>query len=299
MNLLQAAASVTLREQLLLAKASRYPASVSALPDKLGAISAAAAVFRQHGVPYALIGGLAVGVRSGVPRATPGVDFAIPTNVDQRSLTAALQGGGFQLKGQFAHSMNFEHTSGEPVQLAFDAGFDPIIQRAEAMQFGEIELYVVTKDDLIAMKRRAAADPTRRRSRALRDQADIALLEGDVAGTPCWLAEMAASEGPIVGLHHVVVPTFDYAALFTALQSFCSRCQGSTWQEVGAKAGRLGRLGIRRIPRMSTTSNWSDLAFRTPPRSRQQRHQGLRHRAARLVDRLALVLLDEAASSVE
>jgi hypothetical protein len=30
------------------------------------------------------------------------------------------------------------------------------------------------------MKRRAAADPGRRRSKALRDQADIALLEGDV-----------------------------------------------------------------------------------------------------------------------
>lgn len=30
------------------------------------------------------------------------------------------------------------------------------------------------------MKRRAAADPTLRRSKALRDEADIALLEGDV-----------------------------------------------------------------------------------------------------------------------
>ncbi len=33
--------------------------------------------------------------------------------------------------------------------------------------------------DLIEMKRRAAADPGRRRSKALRDAADIALLEGD------------------------------------------------------------------------------------------------------------------------
>jgi hypothetical protein len=32
----------------------------------------------------------------------------------------------------------------------------------------------------ITMKRRAAADPARRRSKALRDQADIALLEGEV-----------------------------------------------------------------------------------------------------------------------
>jgi hypothetical protein len=32
----------------------------------------------------------------------------------------------------------------------------------------------------VDLKRRAAADPGRRRSKALRDQADIALLEGDV-----------------------------------------------------------------------------------------------------------------------
>jgi hypothetical protein len=84
------------------------------------------------------------------------------------------------LTGEFAHSINFEHDSGEPVQLAFDEGFDPMIERAEAVQLGQLSLPVVTRDDLIAMKRRAAADPKRRRSKALRDQADIALLEGDV-----------------------------------------------------------------------------------------------------------------------
>jgi len=50
------------------------------------------------------------------------------------------------------------------------------------MSFGPIVLRVVTKADLIEMKRRAAADPGRRRSKALRDQADIALLEEDVPG---------------------------------------------------------------------------------------------------------------------
>ena len=55
-----------------------------------------------------------------------------------------------------------------------------MIQRAEVMAIGQLSLRVVTKSDLIAMKRRAAADPGRRRSKALRDQADIALLEGDV-----------------------------------------------------------------------------------------------------------------------
>jgi hypothetical protein len=55
-----------------------------------------------------------------------------------------------------------------------------MIERAEAMSLGDLVLRVVTKEDLLRMKRRAAADPARRRSKALRDRADIALLEGDV-----------------------------------------------------------------------------------------------------------------------
>lgn len=179
---LAASAALSAREQLLVVREPGHPPEAPVLPDKLGAISAAATVFRASGVPYALIGGLAVGVRSGVPRATLDVDFAIATSCDRRLLAAQLEAQGFRQTGEFPHSINFEHTSGEPVQLAFDPVFDPMIARAEAVQLGDLELQVVMKDDLIAMKRLAAADPKRRRSKALRDQADIALLEGDVPG---------------------------------------------------------------------------------------------------------------------
>jgi hypothetical protein len=174
------AAALARREHVLVAMTRGYPGDVSQGADKLGAIQAAVDVFSQHGVPYALIGGMAVGVRSGVPRATLDVDFAVATRVDRRWLAGLLTGRGFQLSGEFAHSINFLHESGEPVQLAFDAGFDPMVDRAEEMAFGDLRLRVVTRDDLVAMKRRAAADPARRRSKALRDQADIALLEGDI-----------------------------------------------------------------------------------------------------------------------
>jgi hypothetical protein len=123
-----------------------------------------------------------VGIRSGVPRATLDVDFAVTSTTDRAALTAALEARGFTRKGVFPHSTNFVHRSGEPVQLAFDPGFDAMIARAEAMALGRSSVRVVTRADLIEMKRRAAADPTSRRSKALRDQADIALLEGDVAG---------------------------------------------------------------------------------------------------------------------
>ena len=177
---LDAALRATRREQVLAALASGYPGDVAELPDKLEAIRAATAAFAAAGADYALIGGLAVGIRSGVPRATLDVDFAVPSGTDRAALTSQLAAHGFRPKGSFAHSLNFEHDSGEPVQLAFDASFDAMIARAEALRFGDLELRVVTRDDLLAMKRRAAADPGRRRSKALRDQADIALLEGDV-----------------------------------------------------------------------------------------------------------------------
>jgi hypothetical protein len=179
---LKAAAAVTAREQVLIFGHRGYPSRMADLPDKLGAISAAAAIFQQNRVAFALIGGLAVGVRTGVPRATLDVDFAIPTTVDRAWLIDRLVERGFRWKGSFPHSVNLEHDSGEPVQLAFDPEFDPMIARAEVMAFGDVEISVVTKEDLIAMKRRAAADPGRRRSKALRDQADLALLEGDVPG---------------------------------------------------------------------------------------------------------------------
>jgi hypothetical protein len=152
------------------------------LPDKLAAIQAATVAFREQGASFALIGGVAVGIRTGVPRATLDVDFAVSTAADRVKLSEALARHGFRPRGTFAHSMNFVHASAEPVQLAFDAAFDAAIGRAELVRFGPLELPVVTRDDLIAMKRRAAADPTRRRSKALRDEADIALLEGDVPG---------------------------------------------------------------------------------------------------------------------
>lgn len=154
--------------------------AVPDLPDKLAAIRATVSTFSELGIPYALIGGVAVGVRTRLPRATLDVNFAIPTTVDVATLGGELAKRGFEVKGRHAHSLNLRHESGEPVQLAIDPAFDAMVERAELMQFEALALRVVTRDDLLAMKRRAAADPSRRRSKALRDQADIALLEGDV-----------------------------------------------------------------------------------------------------------------------
>lgn len=142
----------------------------------------AAAVLRALPAPHALIGGLAVAVHAGVPRATLDVDLAVRSDVDKDLLVAAFQRAGFKLTGRFDHSINFLHSGGDPVQIAMDAGFDATIERAELLHIGGAAVHIARRDDLIALKERAAADPRRRRSKALRDRADIELLRGDVPG---------------------------------------------------------------------------------------------------------------------
>lgn len=149
-------------------------------PDKIAALLETARVLEAVAAPYALIGGVAVGIHSGVPRATADTDIAVLSTVDRAALVGALTQAGFRLVGEFEHSANFRHTSGEPVQFAFDATFDPMIRRAERFDVGALSVPIVRKADLIDMKQRAAADPHRRRSKALRDQADVELLRGDV-----------------------------------------------------------------------------------------------------------------------
>jgi hypothetical protein len=173
-------AALTTREWSAIAASSGGAVAREPAPDKLAALIDTARTLEQARARFALIGGVAVGIHSRVPRATIDTDFAISTQSDLAAVTSALTRSGFRLVGEFPHSLNFRHASGEPVQLAFDTAFDPMIARAQPLEIGGVSVPLVTKADLIAMKRRAAADPRRRRSKALRDQADVELLEGDV-----------------------------------------------------------------------------------------------------------------------
>lgn len=149
-------------------------------PDKIAALGDVSRALHQLGIAHAVVGGVAVGIRSGVPRATVDTDVAVPSTAERTAIVAALIAAGMRMTGTFAHSINFRHRSGEPVQIVVDPEFDAMIERAELMDLAGIPVRVVTTADLIAMKERAAADPGRRRSKALRDQADVALLRGDV-----------------------------------------------------------------------------------------------------------------------
>ena len=149
-------------------------------PDKLAALTDTVRALDRLGILHAVVGGVAVGIRSGVPRATLDTDLAVPCTAPPDAVVQTLARAGLRLTGTFAHSINFRHPSGEPVQIVFDPQFDPMIDRAEALDLDGVRIRVVTTADLIAMKERAAGDPAGRRSKALRDQADVALLRGDV-----------------------------------------------------------------------------------------------------------------------
>lgn len=69
------------------------------------------------------------------------------------------------------------------MQLALDPTYDVMIARAEHLRVADVAVPIVRKDDLIAMKQWAAADPARRASKRLQDAADVALLQ-EGAGDP-------------------------------------------------------------------------------------------------------------------
>lgn len=176
---LEAIARLSEREQRRIA-ASQGGGLTAGSMDKVAALRDVTAALGSIEAEHALIGGVAVGIRSGIARATEDTDLAIRSSVPRATAIEALVRAGFELRGEHAHSVNFRHRSGEPVQLVFDAGFDAMIDRAELLELGGDAIRVVLTEDLIAMKERAADDPARRASKALRDRADVALLRGDV-----------------------------------------------------------------------------------------------------------------------
>jgi hypothetical protein len=179
-RVLHSIARVSARERLLISALTKGDPPVRDDADKVRALLDAVQVFDAMGAPYALIGGVAVGLHSCVPRAAPDTNLCVRSDRRDATLLDRFRSAGFLFRGEHPHSVNLRHASGEPVQLAFDASFDAMIERADAFDFEGTSIRVVTRKDLIAMKRLAAADPARRRSKALRDQADVELLLGDV-----------------------------------------------------------------------------------------------------------------------
>jgi hypothetical protein len=126
-------AAASARDRALIAERRGLTMDGGYTPDKVAALLDTAGVLDEIGASYALIGGVAVGIQCGMPRATVDTDIAVVTSKDRAAIVAAMTAAGFRLVGQFEHSVNLRHSSGEPVQLAFDPSFDQMIERAETI----------------------------------------------------------------------------------------------------------------------------------------------------------------------
>jgi hypothetical protein len=140
-------------------------------------------------VPYAIIGGVAMQVHQDEPRTTLDIDVAV-RDLDL-VLATALSAAGFRRTGRFAHSENWMGPGSTPVQFTDDPELREAVLRAVPLALDDVTLHIIAADDLVHAKRREAADPARRRSKRLRDLADVqALLEK----APSLAACLSASE---------------------------------------------------------------------------------------------------------
>jgi predicted nucleotidyltransferase len=141
------------------------------------------ALLEREGVSYAVIGGLAVQLHSKEPRTTRDIDLAVKRYEDVPTVT--LQAAGFEHVGRFPHSDNWlapgpgPREARTPVQFSADPLMAGAVDRANAVAVAGLQLRLVTASDLLALKLRAAEDPTRRGSKRASDVADIVRLLED------------------------------------------------------------------------------------------------------------------------
>jgi hypothetical protein len=62
-----------------------------------------------------------------------------------------------------------------------------------------------------------------------------------VVCTPKWIARNNKPSALIVGRHYLIVFEYNYERIARFIEDYCVACEGSSWQEVAEKLGRLGR----------------------------------------------------------
>lgn len=131
-------------------------------------------VLAEHGVAYAIIGGVAAQIWRRDPRTTLDVDLAV-TSYDGLPV-AALAAAGFTRTGRFEHSENWRAPDGSPVQFTDDPALSTAIATAVELPLGGATVRVISAVELVRAKLRAAADPARRASKRLQDRSDVAAV---------------------------------------------------------------------------------------------------------------------------
>jgi len=141
-----------------------------------------AEVLDRAGVAYALIGGVAIQIRTAEPRTTLDIDVAVPRFADVPG--DALLAAGFDHTGRHEHSDNWRAPptgpGGQRTVVRFsaeDAGIAEAVSHAELTDLADgLRMRVATAADLIVLKLEAAAEPRRRPSKRQYDLADVVAL---------------------------------------------------------------------------------------------------------------------------
>lgn len=150
--------------------------------DKESAIIDLARVFAEHGVPYAIMGGVAVQIHTSDPRTTLDVDIAMKSRADVP--TDALGAAGFTFEDSFAFSDNWRAPGSDPrkqrtaIQFSADNLTASAVGRASMISIGggSVSVPVVSPDDLVRLKLAAALEPQRRPSKRIADYGDVVRL---------------------------------------------------------------------------------------------------------------------------
>ena len=138
-------------------------------------------LLNQAGVSYALIGGVAIQIRTTEPRTTLDIDVAVPRFDDIPR--AALLAAGFDHTGRHEHRDNWRSPPAGPGGLrtgvqfsAEDVGIADAVAHAELTDLAEgLRMRVATPADLIVLKLASAAEPCRP-SKRQHDIADVVAL---------------------------------------------------------------------------------------------------------------------------
>ncbi len=201
------------------------------------ATAAAIAIFRQEETPFALIGGIALGLRA-TPRATVDVDFAIALD-DLRAehLIHVFQESGFRVGAVLVTrhderlaTVRLRHESSKTIidlLISFCGIEREIVRSATVEKWRTLALPVVTVGHLVAMKLLA---------NRLQDQADLESLLLDIGAGERRRAVNATRRIQRLGLG-------DARDLVRELEALLARPRGgtSTGFEVQEVSKRFGR----------------------------------------------------------
>ena len=137
-----------------------------------------AAVLAEAEAIYAIIGGVALQAYQLEPRTTLAIDIAV---LSRDSIPRALLlANGFHHTGDHPYTENWRAPGGTPIQFSDDPPFFAEVARAREIPFDGGVLRILRAEDLLHAKLRAAAEPSRRRSKQLQDFADVvSLIEED------------------------------------------------------------------------------------------------------------------------